>query len=109
MRERTAAASPSGDHDFAAEASKQPDCGVVDVRVQGALRAPSHYRDAFLPRTFRLEYLRVVVSAHRRDCFRREFKHRFQPSIRNDASERARGFRHEHGYAKAGRIGKHFC
>ena len=109
VRERSATACPSRDHDFAAETSQQPDCRVIDMRVQRALRAACQYRDAFLLRTFCREHLRVVVSAHRRDCFRRKFKHGFQPPVRHYASERPRGLRQQHGYAEAGRIWKHLC
>ena len=63
VHERTAATQSFGDDHLAPMSSQQPDCGVIDVGVQDALRATSQQSNAFLPTGLCDEGLGAVIGA----------------------------------------------
>ena len=81
---------------------------IVNIRVQSPLCTARHQRDAFTPDTLCRKYLRIVVSADRRNLLRRDLKHGAQPRIWQHFSKRIADFSAQKRQPEPHGIGQNF-
>ena len=100
-----AALTARNDH-LAAQTAQQADGGIVDVGVQGLLRAACHQGHAHPARSFGGKDLWIVVAADGGDLARSHRQHGFQPGIGHQKGKGPPDLCAQQGQAEPRRIGQ---